>query len=86
VITSIAVALSLVGDMCSEPASGLEWENVGKEEPSEGRQLNEEHEKLRTTLGNKTRFTQKEWEGVGITDLRADHYVRSAAHYFKPQQ
>ena len=77
---------SLVGAMYSEPASGLKWENVGKEEPWEGRRLKGEHKKLRTAPGNKTRFSQKEWGGVGITDLRVNHFVRSGAHYCKPEQ
>lgn len=34
------------------------------------RELNEQHDKLCTALGNKTRFTRKEWAGFGITDLR----------------
>ena len=67
-------------------ASSLEWDNVGEEEPSEGRQLNEEHEKLRTAQGIKTNFTQTEWDDFGITDLRVAHFVRSGAHYFKLRQ
>ena len=79
----IADVRSLVGGMYSEPASGLEWQNVGEAEPSEERQLNEEHRELRTALGREIMFAQKEWDDFGITDLLRAHFV-SGAHHFKP--
>jgi len=43
-----------------------------------------DHPKLRETLGNKTEFTQQEWGGFGIANLRMDQFVKRGDEYFKP--
>jgi hypothetical protein len=52
-VCEIAEVLSSVGGLYSEPASGLRWENMGKDEPVEGWELDQEHEKLRVALRGK---------------------------------
>jgi hypothetical protein len=80
----IAEVQSLVGGLYLEPASGLRWEDVGKDELAEGRALGQEHEKLRKALSGKTEFSPKVWTDFDIKDLRMAHFVKSGAHYFRP--
>jgi hypothetical protein len=57
---------------------------VGKDEPTEGRAMGQEHEKLRVALNNKTEFSLKEWKDFDIKDLRMAHFVKSGTHYIRP--
>ena len=61
---------------------GLKWENAGPTKPVPGQEL--DHDQLREALKDKTEFTQQEWNGFGITNLRKDHFVKRGANYFKP--
>ena len=63
-------------------ALGLKWQNVGSSKPAMGQEL--EHQQLCEALGDKTEFTQHEWDGFNITNLREDHFVKSGDNYFKP--
>jgi len=74
-------------------ASGLKWRKAGDIRPTTGRSL--EHPELANALasktrnGDKTEFTQEEWDAFGITDLRIDHFVKTGmvnAPYFQPAQ
>ena len=61
---------------------GLKWENGGPTKPVPGQEL--DHPQLREALKDKTEFTQQEWIGFGITNLRKDHFVKMGDNYFKP--
>ena len=61
---------------------GLKWENCGPTKPVPGQEL--DHPQLREALKDKTEFTQQEWIGFGITNLRKDHFVKMGDNYFKP--
>jgi len=63
-------------------ALGLKWHNVGPAKPTPGKEL--EHPRLREALGDKTEFTQHEWDGFGVANLRVDHFVKSGDDYYKP--
>ena len=50
--------------------------------PPPGQEL--DHFQLREALGDKTEFTQQEWDGFGIRTLSKDHFVKSGENYYKP--
>jgi serine/threonine protein kinase len=62
--------------------SGLKWKDIGAIRPREGRQLS--NLKLEDALGDKTLFTQEEFNDFQIRDLRHDDFVWSNCSYFKP--
>ena len=67
--------------------SGLEWKSVGSTRPATGKEL--QNDKLATALSTVKfaewkLFNQKQWNGFGIKDLRADNFIKSGASYFKP--
>ena len=57
---------------------------MGKDEPTEGRALGQEREKLRVALNDKNEISPKECEDFDIKDRRMAHFVKSGAHYFRP--
>ena len=61
---------------------GLTWVRTGATTPTGGEELHNAN--LERALTRKTEFTPEEWEAFGVTDLRADHFVKSANSYFKP--
>jgi len=63
-------------------ALGLKWENAGLAKPVPGQEL--DHPQLREALKDKSEFTQQEWNGFGIRNLRKDHFVKRGDNYFKP--
>ena len=67
--------------------SGLGWKSVGSARPATGKEL--QNDKLATALSTVKfaewkLFNQKQWNGFGIKDLRADNFIKSGASYFKP--
>lgn len=64
------------------PALGLKWQSVGPTKPATGHEL--DSRQLREALGRKTEFTQLEWDGFGISNLRLDHFVKWEEGYSKP--
>lgn len=66
----------------SSGSQGLRWENVGPTKPAFGQELDKPQ--LCEALDDKTEFTQQEWDGFGITNLRNDHFVKRGDDYFRP--
>jgi hypothetical protein len=68
--------------------SGLSWEKIkpttkGRQlKPTKGRELTAP--KLAEALAKQTQFSQEEWDGFGIKDLRYDHFIQSRGAYFRP--
>ena len=64
--------------------SGLRWEKIGGNKPTEGRELTAPN--LAEALKNQTEFVQKELDDldIGISDLRYDDFIKSGHAYFKP--
>jgi len=69
---------------CCKATLGLKWQNVGLTKPGLGQEL--DHPQLSEALGDKTEFTQQEWNGFGISNLRMDQFVKSGDGYFKPAE
>ncbi len=65
-------------------ALGLKWRNVGPTEPASGQEL--DNPQLSEALDKKTEFTQQEWDGFRIVNLRMDHFVKRGDDYFKPAE
>jgi len=61
---------------------GSKWLRVGNAAPTAGNAF--EHPELAQALISKSEFTQQEWEAFEITDLRADHFIKSGDTYFQP--
>jgi len=70
------------GGTAGTAALGLKWLNVGHRKPTPGQEL--EHQQLCEALAGKTEFTQQEWDGFNVTNLREDHFVKSGHDHFKP--
>ena len=66
----------------TQSLSDLVWEADGVAKPPSGQELT--NKKLSQALESKTQFTQDEWNKFGITGLRADHFIKSGASYFRP--
>jgi len=66
----------------STEVSGLRWQNVGLVEPSRGQPLL--NAALEAALRSRSKFSPEEWVSFGVSALRADHYVKVDATYFKP--
>ena len=71
------------------PLLGHVWKNVGTDQPASGTLLM--HPGLAAALllkhqsaGGEKMFHKKEWEELGIHDLRAEHYVMSGSSFYKP--
>ena len=64
------------------PTLGLKWTQTGAAKPTQGREL--ANPELATALASKITFTQREWEGFRIHDLRHDDFIKSGGFYFKP--
>lgn len=62
--------------------SGLKWERTGEIKPANGRELTEP--KLTKTLAKQTRFSKKDWDKFGISDLRYDDFIQSGNAFFRP--
>lgn len=60
----------------------IRWRNIGRTRPSTGVELIDT--RLASALHEKTDFTKTEWDVFGIGHVRADHYVKSGASWFKP--
>ena len=70
-----------------DQATGLKWERTGqKPKPTEGEGKGGEltAPKLAEALAKQTQFSQEEWDGFGIKDLRDDHFIQSRGAYFRP--
>jgi hypothetical protein len=57
-------------------ASGVAWEAVGTSPPTRGRELHSEQ--LAAALRRRKKFTTREWESFGITELFFNSFVRAA--------
>ena len=71
--------------MSRQLANGLDWQNVGDVKPNEGRLITSG--RLANLLKSRTKFTQKEFNDFGISDvlpLRIGDYIKSGSTYFTP--
>jgi hypothetical protein len=71
--------------MSRQLANGLDWRNVGDVKPNEGRPITSG--RLANLLKSRTKFTQKEFNDFGISDmlpLRIGDYIKSGSTYFTP--
>ena len=62
-------------------ASGLQWEYLGLQHPSQGQELM--NAELAEALKHTTTFTQEEWDSFGVADLQPDHFIRSGVTNFE---
>ena len=65
---------------CEEP-SGLSWKWIGPTKPT-GIELI--HSDLADALSAKWVLTQREWDDLGIEDLRAHHYIKVGNSWMRP--
>lgn len=71
--------------MSRQLANELDWQNVGNVKPNEGRPITSM--KLADLLKSRTKFTQKQFNEFGISDmlpLRIGDYIKSGSSYFTP--
>ena len=64
------------------PAFALQWQDVGPNRPSEGRQLI--NSRLSDALAVKTQFTEKEWDAFCMPGPRIDDFIKVGDSYFQP--
>ena len=79
----IDVLLETLSAALMPSASGLKWQNIDANKPSQGREL--EHYELQRGLCDKTDMKEAEWKEFGIGDLCMDHFVKSGG-FFKPAE
>ena len=71
-----------------ELSSGLKWHNVSHTRPKKGHEL--KHEALKAALLRKSdnfnhrsiEFTSTEWAALGVSGLKADHFIQVGEEYF----
>jgi hypothetical protein len=75
---------SRVGDALKGevPAFALQWQDLGPNRPSEGRQLI--NSRLSDALAVKTQFTEKEWDAFCMPGPRIDDFIKVGDSYFQP--
>ena len=66
-------------------ASGLQWRNIGPQEPVGCEQLHDPSGELAASLQITVEFGEEDWALFGITKLRMDHYIKSGNSYFMPR-